>query len=92
MIFIIMETILNKIKTFLKWLVVSNLGRILLAFLWTIFWLTIDKALWGNHGYNGWAQWVAFMGISYLGVLVLLAYIWVIDPIRIYKNRKKNKK
>lgn len=86
------KNILSKLKRFFKWLVLTNLGRIFLASLWTIFFIILDNLLWKySNNYNGWLIWFIMIGITYLtGVtLVMIAYAWIINPIRDWKEKKK---
>ncbi len=75
-------------KNALRWLVSTKLGWFIISFLWTALFIGIDSNVEGN-----WAFWLAMPGVAYmLGLtLVLIAYAWVINPIREYKENKKFK-
>jgi len=85
-----MEKNSNKVKRFFKWLVLTNLGRMLVAFLWVITFIGIDK---GFEPDNHWAFWVSLVGqIYFCGfILIAIVFAWIINPIREYKEMKKIK-
>lgn len=70
----------------LKWLVNTKLGWFLISFAWAAIFMAIDSNIESN-----WAFWVAIPGIAYmLGLtLVMIAYAWVINPLRGYREMKK---
>jgi len=85
----------NKTKDFFKWLILTNLGRVILSFTWLLSFLTVDRILeYNSENYDtSWAFWVAMIGVTYLigFIMVAIVYAWVINPINDYKSRKKNK-
>lgn len=86
------KNFLSKVGFFFKWLVLTNLGRILLAFLWILTFMGLDSLLWNYaDNYGGWLMWVGMAGVVYLVgfTLVAIVYGWIINPIRDWKERKK---
>lgn len=79
---------LDKIKRFLFWTTHTKLGWFLISFVWTAIFMTIDSNISGD-----WAYWVAIPGIVYMFglTLVAIAYAWVINPLREYRENKKRK-
>ena len=79
----------NKVKKFFTWLVRTKLGWCLISFIWIVIWMGVY-----NHTAGDWPFWVAVPGMAYLVglTLVMMAYGWVINPIREWKKRRKNKK
>jgi len=75
-----------KILNALKWLTHTKLGWLILSFLWVGTFMIIDDNI-----ESGWAFWVAMPGFAYMiGLcLIMIAYAWVINPIREYKENKK---
>lgn len=73
-------------KNALKWLVYTKLGWFILSFIWSAIFIMIDSNIESN-----WAFWVAIPGLLYMAglTLVAIAYAWVINPIREYKENKK---
>lgn len=79
---------MKKIKSFLKWLIMTKLGWLLISFIWSGVFMIIDDNIQGN-----WAFWVAIPGLLYIIGLTLvgITYAWIINPIRDYKESKKYK-
>lgn len=79
---------MGKIKNFFKWLTHTKLGWLLISFIWLGVFMIIDDNVEGN-----WAFWVATPAMAYIAglTLVMIAYAWVINPIRDYKENKKLK-
>lgn len=77
---------MKKIKEMLFWATHTKLGWFLISFIWMSIFLAID-----NNIESGWAFWVATPAIAYmLGLtLVMIAYAWVINPLRERKEDKK---
>lgn len=77
---------MKNIGNALKWLVTTKLGWLILSFVWIAIFLIIDDNIESN-----WAFWTALPGFAYIvGLfLVMVAYAWVINPIREYKENKK---
>ena len=75
-----------KILNALKWLISTKLGWLILSFLWVGTFMIIDDNI-----ESGWAFWAAMPGFAYMiGLcLIMIAYAWVINPIREYKENKK---
>ncbi len=73
----------------LKWLTHTKLGWFILSFIWTAIFIAIDSNVNGD-----WAFYIAIPGMAYMAGLTLLmiAYAWVINPIREYKSNKKLRK
>jgi len=73
-------------KQFLKWLVYTKLGWCVISFIWMAIFLLIDSNVDAE-----WPFWVAMLGAAYLFglTLVMIAFAWVINPIREYKENKK---
>lgn len=79
---------LDKIKNTLFWATHTKLGWFLISFVWLAIFMIIDDNIEGD-----WAYWVAMPGIAYMFglILVAIAYAWVINPIREYRENKKRK-
>lgn len=77
---------MNKLKTFLKWATHTKLGWLLTSAVWSAIFLIIDSNIYGD-----WAFYAAMPGLVYIAglILVLIAFAWVINPIRAYKERRK---
>ena len=77
---------MGKIKNFFKWLTHTKLGWLLISFIWLGVFMIIDDNVEGN-----WAFWTAMPALAYIAglTLVMMAYAWVINPIRDYKENKK---
>ena len=77
---------MGKIKNFFKWLTHTKLGWLLISFIWLGIFMIIDDNIESN-----WAFWTAMPALVYIvGLcLVMIAYGWVINPIREYKETKK---
>jgi len=77
---------MQKIKDALFWLTHTKLGWLLISFAWMALFLAID-----NNIESSWAFWVATPAIAYMVglTLVMIAYAWVINPIREHKEDKK---
>ena len=75
-----------KILNALKWLISTKLGWLIISFLWIGTFMIIDDNI-----KSGWAFWVAIPGFLYIiGLfLVMIAYAWVINPIRERKETKR---
>lgn len=82
---------MEKLKTFLKWLVVTNYGRIvlggilLLGGFTPLNWVDEDSILGNILFYTG----LTGGGILLVYALLMMVYAWIINPIREYKNKKK---
>lgn len=74
-----------KILNALKWLVSTKLGWLILSFLWVGTFMIIN-----DNVESSWPFWVAVPGFLYIiGLfLVMIAYAWVINPIRERKETK----
>lgn len=74
------------IKKSLKWLVYTKLGWLIISVIWFAIFRIIDSNI-----DSDWAWWVSMpAGLYILGLtLVMIAYAWVINPIRLYKENKK---
>ena len=91
-----MKTLINKLLKKLYWLVITHLGRLLLAvILIVIGGLMSPEGTIGELIYNydkgyGWHIPLC-IGVIILLVetLIMITYAWVINPIRNYKERKK---
>lgn len=79
---------MNKIKNVLFWLTHTKLGWFLISFAWGATFQIID-----SFQESSWAFWVSLLGWAYVVglMLVLIAYAWVINPIRERKESKKMK-
>lgn len=82
-------------KNFFKkawlYLVYTKIGKIIASFVWMMIWLGLyNWAFWDQD----WMVYVGLAGLIYPIVifLIMMAYAWVINPIRDWKARKKNKK
>jgi len=75
-----------KIKEVASYMVLTNLGRIGLAFIWILIFLSINSVVDGV-----WAFWTAMVGVAYLVgfTLVAIVFAWIINPIRDRKRRKE---
>lgn len=64
----------------------TKLGWLLVSVLWVAAWMVVYENSEGE-----WAFWVASPGLAYmLGLtLVMIAYAWIINPIRDYRNNRK---
>ena len=77
---------IDKIKKFAFWATHTKLGWLLISFVWACTFTAIDNNVEGD-----WAFWVSVPALLYMFglVLVMIAYAWVINPIREYKENKK---
>jgi uncharacterized membrane protein len=75
-------------KDKLKWLVKTKMGWMLISIVWFIVFRIIDTNI-----ESDWAFWVSMPAAAYLvGLfLVMMAYAFVINPIRDYKEKEKFK-
>lgn len=73
-------------KDVLHWLTHTKLGWLLISFGWLGLFLGIDNQIEGS-----WAFWTAMPALAYITglTLVMIAYAWVINPIREYRENKK---
>jgi hypothetical protein len=76
------------IKRSLRWLVCTKLGWLIISAIWFSVFKLIDNSI-----ESDWAFWVSMpAGLYILGLtLVMIAYGWIINPIREYKENKKFK-
>lgn len=88
-----MEKLIDIIKLIPKWLVLTNIGRMVLAFVWFLIFWRIDARLSYNNSYNGWAFWLYLIGVAYwlVFILILLIFAWIINPIKEHKEMKEAK-
>lgn len=88
-----MEKILNNFKLISKWLVLTNIGRMVLAFVWFLIFWRIDARLSHTNLYNGWAFWLYLISITYwlVFILILLIFAWIINPIKEHMEMKETK-
>ena len=79
---------LDKIKNSLFWATHTKLGWFLISFVWSATFMIVDNNISGD-----WAYWTAMPGIAYMFGLTLvgIAYAWVINPLREYRENKKRK-
>ena len=77
---------MKKIKNALFWMTHTKLGWLLISFGWLALFMYINDNVEGS-----WAFWVATPALAYIVglTLVMIAYAWVINPIREYKENKK---
>jgi hypothetical protein len=77
---------LDRIKNTIFWATHTKLGWVLISFIWSAIFMTIDSNISGD-----WAFWTAIPGITYMVLLTIITIIhaWIINPIRNYKERKK---
>lgn len=77
---------MNKIKDALYWMTHTKLGWLLISFVWLAVFMAID-----NNVEGSWAFWTAMPALAYITglTLVMIAYAWVINPIREYKENKR---
>lgn len=75
-----------KILNVLKWLVCTKLGWLILSFLWIGVFMIIN-----DNVESVWPFWVAVPGFLYIiGLfLVMIAYAWVINPLRERRETKR---
>jgi hypothetical protein len=76
----------------IKFLYMSNIGRLLSSFILAILFLTIHKLLYNfSEGYNDWALYVAIIPTLYIVgfSFIMIIYGLIINPIRDYKSKKK---
>jgi len=79
---------IDKIKNAFFWATHTKLGWLLISFIWVGVFMAIDNNVEGD-----WAFWMAIPGLLYIVglTLVMIAYAWVINTIREYKENKKLK-
>ena len=72
----------------LRWLVKTKMGWLIISAIWFAVFRIIDSNI-----ESDWAWWVSMPAAVYLvGLfLVMMAYAWVINPLREYKNKEKFK-
>ena len=75
----------DKIKKSLFWLTHTKLGWFFISFIWSAIFTAIDNNIEGN-----WAFWLSLPGFVYMFglTLVAIAYAWVINPLREYRENK----
>ncbi len=87
-----MKKILSKILFGLKYMVLTHLGRIItLMLLAPLFSHLSDIAANDTTGYVFYIAFLVCIGALLLYTLVFIAFAWVINPIREYKENKKIK-
>jgi len=88
-----MEKLIDIIKLIPKWLVLTNIGRMVLAFVWFLIFWRIDARLSYTSSYNGWAFWLYLIGVAYwlVFILILLIFAWIINPIKEHMEMKEDK-
>lgn len=66
----------------------TNMGRLVFSFMWASAWMGVY-----NNVESEWPFWVAMVGIVHILVLflIMMAYAWVINPLRDYRERKNRK-
>lgn len=79
---------INKLKKSLLWLTRTKIGLFVTSFIWSSSWIGVY-----NNSTQEWPFWMAVPGFIYmLGLFsVMMAYAWVINPIRDRKQRKETK-
>lgn len=87
-----MKKILSKILFGLKYIVLTHIGRIVtLMLLAPLFNYLSDIAANDTTGYVFYIAFLVCVGALLLYTLVFIAFAWVINPIREYKENKKIK-
>lgn len=79
----------DTIKKKLKWAFSTKLGLAVTAVIWVLFWSIIYRITDADWTYN-----VMSIGVLVVAgfVVLLVLHGWVINPIRRYLNKRKNKK
>lgn len=86
----IMKNILNKILTGLKYVVLTNLGRIItLMLLAPLFDYLSQNASNDTVGQVFYIAFLVCVGALLLYTLVFIVFAWIINPIRDYRENKK---
>lgn len=75
-------------KIFLKWLILTKYGRLLLALFFTVLFQLLSDRL--NSDVLGWIGFV-FFGYIIGFALYVIIYAWIINPIRMWMENKKIK-
>jgi uncharacterized membrane protein len=83
---------MKTIKGILAWLIGSKFGWCILGFIFAAIFLISSNYVENEIFYNV----LYYAGMSCIGfvavmTLIFIAYAWVINPIREYKENKKNK-
>lgn len=78
---------MKTIKNIWSFLIGSKFGWVILGFIWMAIFLTIDNIFDAD-----WAFYTGMIGVAFNFVMtiIFIIYAWIINPIREYKERKKN--
>jgi len=79
---------IKKLKDKLKWAFTTKMGLTVSSVCWILLWAIIYRITDAEWTYN-----TMTVGIfSLLGmVLLMIVHAWIINPIRAFRNKRKNK-
>lgn len=79
---------MKALKSIGSFLIGSKFGWVILAFIWAAIFFMIDNLVEGD-----WAYYTGMLGIvfNFILTIIFIIFAWIINPIREYKERKKNK-